>query len=289
MVRLLYIFKRIATGVHLRPWGSFFTLIACWFALSQLSVVICTVNLAGRAALIPGTNSTVMAYLRGDQQQSTILSLQERLLVMEGVSRVSYIPRDEGLIRMKQWLGCENPLIEGLDPEILPDAFEIGVKPSYVGKMETLMEKLREIPSIEDVRCHKGILGRIAGAYHSIVFAGLFMALVVIICLALVLFLSIRVGIITRSQEIEVLNLLGAGRGFLFAPYIIEALLYGLAGSILASLTAWASTLYLLSRIPVLLGIVSPPGINQLLVMIVFACLCSVTGAILAIRRSIDA
>ena len=289
MVRLLYIYKRIAKGISQRPWGSLLTLIACWFAVCQLSVVFYTVSIAGRAALIPGTNSTVMAYLEGNPQQSTIQSLQERLLVLEGVSRVSYISRDDGLLRMKQWLGSENPLIEGLDSKILPDAFEITVKPSYVGKVDTLMEKLRKISAIEDVRCHKGLIGFIAGAYHSIVFAGFFISLVVIVCLALVLFLSIRVGIMTRRQEIEVLNLLGAGKGFLFAPYIIEAALYGLVGSVLASLTAWAATGFLLWCIPVLFGIISPPNINQIIAMIVFACLCSVSGAVLAIRKSIDA
>ncbi len=289
MVRLFYICKRIATGVHLRPWGSFLTLVACWFALFQLAFVFCTITLAERAALMPGANSTVMAYLKGDQQQSTIESIKERILAMEGVSRAGFISRGEGFERMKQWLGDDNPMIQGLDPEILPDAFEIRVKPSYAGNIETLTKELREIPAVDDVRCDRGLVGMIAGAYHSIVFAGISLALVVVVCLGLVMFLSVRVGIMTRNQEIEVLNLLGAGRGFLFAPYIIEAVVYGLAGSILASLSAWGAVSYLLYRLPVLSGIVSPPGTSQFFAMAAFACLCSVSGAVLAIRRSIDA
>jgi len=289
MVRLFYIYKRIVKGISLRPWGSFLTLIACWFAVFQLSFVLYTVTLAGKATLIPGTNSTVMAYLEGSLQESAVQSLKERLVVLEGVSRVSYISRDDGLLRMKQWLGAENPLIEGLDPMILPDAFEIRVKPSYASKIETLIKNLREIPAIEDIRCHKGLVGIIAGSYHTILFAGLFLALVVIVCLTLVIFLSVRVGIMTRRQEIEVLNLLGANKGFLFAPYIIEAALYGLVGSLLASLTAWALAGYFLSQMPVVQNLISPPGINNLLAMVVFACLCSVSGAVFAIRRSLDA
>ena len=289
MVRLFYICKRIATGIHLRPWGSFLTLVACWFALFQLAIVFCTVTLAGRAALMPGTSSTVMAYLRGNQQQSAIESIRERILVMEGVARASYIPRGEGLERMKQWLGDDNPMIEGLEPEILPDAFEIKVKPSYAANIETLVQELRRIPAIDDVRCDRGLVGIIAGAYHSIVFTGMFMALVALVCLGLVMFLSVRVGIMTRSQEIEVLNLLGAGRGFLFAPYIIEAVVYGAAGSILASLSVWGAVSYMVFRLPVLSGFVAPPGTGLFFAMTAFACLCSVSGAVLAIRRSIDA
>jgi cell division transport system permease protein len=289
MVKLLYIFKRIATGTKLRPWGSLLTLIACWFAVFQLCVVLYTITVANRAALMPGTNSTVMAYLQGRPQQAVIQAIQEKISLINGVSDVSFIPHGQGFERMKQWLGSDSPLIDGLDAEILPDAFEIKIRPQYAGEIESLVKHLRDIPNIEDVRYHKGLIGYIAGAYHTILLAGIFVALVVIVCLGLVIFLSVRVGIMTRSREVEVLNILGAGKTFLFAPYVIEAALYGIVGSMLALITAQGSIGYIISHLPVLYGIVSPMNIHHVIAMIVFACLCSISGAVLAIKRSIDA
>ena len=289
MARLAYIFKRIATGMRLRPWGSLFTLIACWFAVCQLLFVLFAVLIANRATLIPGTNSTLMAYVKGPQQQSTIQAVQEKIALIDGISHVEFIPRAQGLIRMKQWLGPDNPWIEGLDADILPDAFEIRIKSSYAREIETLAGRLGEINYIEDVRYNKGLIGYIAGAFHAIVLAGSFIALVVIVCLGMVLFLSVRVGIMTRQQEIEVLNILGAEKAYLYAPYIIEALLYGIIGSSLALITIQASIGYTVGRIPVLSGIVSPLNLHQILATFALACLFCVSGAVLAIKRNIDA
>ncbi len=289
MVNIFYIFRRITSGIRMRPFGSLLTMIACWFAICQLCFVLYAITLAHRATQVPGTNSTVMAYLEGTQQQPVVLATQEKITLIEGVSQVRYIPRGEGLHRMKQWLGAENPLIQGLDPDILPDAFEIRIGPQYVSEIETLVERLQEIPSIEDVRYHRGLIGCIAGAYHTIVLAGLFIAAVVLVCLGLVLFLSVRVGIMTRHREIEVLNILGAKRSFLSAPYIIEAGLYGATGALLALMTVRASMGYVMSHVPALSDTISPLSADTALAVIVFACGCSMLGAVLAIRRSIDA
>ena len=289
MARIIYIFKRIATGMRLRPWGTFFTLIACWFAVCQLLFVLFAVIIANRATLIPGTNSTVMAYLEGTQQQPTIQAIQEKISLLDGVSQVEFIARGEGLLRMKQWLGSDNPWIEGLDADILPDAFEIKIKTNYVGEVENLVRNLHNIGTIEDVRYNKGLIGYIAGAYHTILLAGFFIALVVVVCLGMVLFLSVRVGIMTRRQEIEVLNILGAEKAYLYAPYIIEAVLYGIIGSALALITIQASIGYTVIRIPVLYGIVSPLNMHQIFAIFALACLFCVAGAVLAIKRNIDA
>ncbi|HOO38662.1 MAG TPA: permease-like cell division protein FtsX [Deltaproteobacteria bacterium] len=289
MARLVYIFKRIGTGLRLRPWGSMLTLMACWFAVCQLFLVLFAVIIANRATLIPGTNSTVMAYLKAPQQQAAVQTIKEKLSLIDGVSHVEFIPRGEGLLRMKQWLGPDNPWIDGIDADILPDAFEIKIKTSYTGEIETLARKVGEIDAIEDVRYNKGLIGYIAGAYHTIVLAGSFIALVVIVCLGMVLFLSVRVGIMTRTQEIEVLNILGAEKTYLYAPYIIEALLYGIIGSALALITIQASISYTISRIPVLYGIVIPLNLHQVIGIFALACMFCVSGAVLAIKRNIDA
>ena len=289
MTRLVYIFKRIGTGLRLRPWGSMLTLMACWFAVCQLFLVLFAVLIANRATLIPGTNSTVMAYLNAPQQQAAVQTIKEKISLIDGVSHVEFIPRGEGLLRMKQWLGPDNPWIDGIDADILPDAFEIKIKTRYTPEIETLAKKVGEIDAIEDVRYSKGLIGYIAGAYHTIVLAGSFIALVVIVCLGMVLFLSVRVGIMTRTQEIEVLNILGAEKTYLYAPYIIEALLYGIIGSTLALITIQASISYIINRIPVLYGIVVPLNLHQGIGIFALACLFCISGAVLAIKRNIDA
>lgn len=288
MIRWLYILKLLFRGVRRRPWGSLFTFIAWWFALCQLILVLHTVTIAKQVKMIRGTTSTMIAYVAGSQQGRTIDGIKAKIMVMEEVQGVVYIPRQSGLDRLKQWMGSDNPLIEGLDPSVLPDAFEITVKPFHAGKIEKITEKIHAIPGIEDVRYDKGILGYIADAYQYILVSGGVIAGIVIVSLSLVIFLSIRVSIVTRSQEIEVLNLLGAQNSFLYAPYLIEALIYGVGGALTAlAFTRWA-VMYIVSRAPVLGGFLAGLPIRESVSIVVFSCLLSLLGAYLAIRQSID-
>jgi cell division transport system permease protein len=289
MIRLYYVFKLIVRGLRLRPWGSILTLIACWFALCQLSLLLYTVDIADRASMMPATSGTMIAYLRDGTSQTHITELEKALRGFTEVSQVQFIPRQLGLERMKKWLGPDSSMVEGVDPGILPDAFEITLKREYSSQVDSIAAKVNKIPGVDDVRYRRGLIGYIAGSYTAIALCASMVAAIVVVCLSLVIFLSIRVGIVSRRQQIEVLSLLGAQYLFIYAPYLIEAGSYGLLGSGAALLTASAGVAYLHTHFPALQPLVRPLGVIQVAGVLFFACLCSIFGALLAIKRSIDA
>lgn len=288
MVRGLYILKLLGGGIRRRPFGTAFTLIAWWFVLCQFILVLHAVTAARQVKSIRGTTSTMIAYIQGVQQQRTIESIRARITVMDEVSDVTFIPRQAGLDRLKGWLGSGSPLIEGLDASILPDAFEVGVKPLYAGRTEDISTRLKAIPGIEDVHYDRGILGYIADAYRSILIAGAVIAVIVVVCLWLVIFLSIRVSIVTRRQEIEVLRILGAQGSFLYAPYLLEALIYGLGGALLALLATEIAVERIISHAPVLKSFLSLLQTGEIAFIIVSSSFLSLLGGYLAIKRSVD-
>jgi cell division transport system permease protein len=202
---------------------------------------------------------------------------------------VLYIPRQAGLEKMKQWLGAESPLVEGVDPKILPDAFEITLKREFADKVDVIARSIGKSAGVDDVRYRKGLIGSIAGSFSQIVFGASVLGAIVVICLALVIFLSIRVGIISRKQEIEVMGMLGANYLFIYAPYLIEAGTYGFLGSIAALATTGIGITYLQIHFASLQAFLRPMDTSQAATVVFFACFCSTLAALLAIKRSIDA
>jgi cell division protein FtsX len=287
MIRILYILKLLFRGIRRRPLGSLFTFIAWWFALCQLILVFHTVTIAKQVKEIRGTTSTMIAYLGGAPHWDS-QAIRGKIAVMKEVKDVVFIPRLEGLERLRQWMGAGNPLIEGLDPNVLPDAFEITLKPLFAGRIEDIARSVRTIPGVDDVRYDRGILGYIADAYQEILAAGASIALVVIVSLCLVIFLSIRVSIVTRRQEIEVMYNLGAPRSFLYAPYLFEALLCGAGGALLALFATEQAVAYIITRVPVLHGVLIPLETVEIASIVAFSSLLSLLGAYLAIKKSID-
>jgi cell division transport system permease protein len=288
MIRLLYILKLMTRGLARRPWGSLLTLIACWFAMCQIVLVFHAVSFTSQARMMRGTSSTLIAYLSGRQQESILQEIRDRIAVMEEIGGVEFIPCREGLDRLRQWLGPDDSLVEDLDPGILPDAFEVRLKPAHASSIAEVAARIGEIPHVEDVRYDRGILGRVADAYYPIVIAGTGVALVVILSLSLVVFLSIRVGMASRRQEMEVLHLLGARRYFLYSPYLLEALLYGAGGGALALFTIEGVRLLLTAGVPVLGDLLAPLSIRQMVFAVALPGFLSLLGAHLAIRQSTD-
>jgi cell division transport system permease protein len=288
MIRIYYVLKLIMRGLRLRPWGSLLTFFACWFALCQLSLILYAVDIADKAGEMPATSGSMIVYLKNGIPKTRVDEIERNIRSFIEVSQVKFIPRQAGLERMKEWLGPDSSMVEGVDPGILPEAFEINLKKEYSDRVGDIAGKMTRIPGIDDARYHKGLIGYIAGSYKSISLAGSVIAGIVVICLSLVIFLSIRVGIVTRKQEIEVLNLLGGQYLFIYSPYLIEAGSYGLLGSGAALLTTSTVVTYIHAKFPALQTVIQPLGMNQALEVVFFAFLCSVFGALLAIKRSID-
>jgi cell division transport system permease protein len=289
LIRFYYILKLIMRGLSLRPWGSLLTLVSCWFALCQLSVVFYTVNVADRISTMPATSGSIIVYMKDSASHARITEMEKALRAMGAVSKVLYIPRQAGLEKMKQWLGAESPLVEGVDPRILPDAFEITLKREFADKVDGIARSIGKSAGVDDVRYRKGLIGSIAGSFSQIVFGASVLGAIVVICLALVIFLSIRVGIISREQEIEVMDMLGANYLFIYAPYLIEAGMYGFLGSIAALATTGIGITYLQNHFTSLQAFIRPMDTYQAATVVFFACFCSILGALLAIKRSIDA
>ncbi|HQO80536.1 MAG TPA: permease-like cell division protein FtsX [Deltaproteobacteria bacterium] len=288
MIRLFYILKLLGRGFSRRPWGGFITLVACWFAVCQLIMVFHAVSFTGRAKTVRGTTSTIMAYLAGRPDEVAIGSVRERIAAMSEVASVEFVPRGSGLVRLKQWLGPEDSLVKDIDPDILPDAFEIGLKPEHTGSIEDVAARIGTISEVEDVRYDRGILGSIAEAYYMVLISGMVLALIVVLSLSLVVFLSIRVGMISRRREMEVLHLLGAGRFFLCAPYFMEAFVYGVGGAVLALLAMEGALAFLVAEAPVLGSLLPPLHTHQMIFVVALPGFLSLLAAHLAIKRSID-
>ena len=287
--RAFSMLKLLVRGVSSRPWASLATLIACWFALCQLMLVFHAEAFAGRAKAVGGTSGTVIAYLSGRPGTEAVRALGERIAAMEEIAGIEFVPCSAGLERLRQWLGPEDSLVKDLDPAVLPDAFEIRIKPEHAGSLDGVAERLGNLPEVQDVRYDRGILGLVADAYYPILFSGMMVVLVVVLTLSLVIFLSIRVAMVSRRQEMEVLHLLGAKRYFLYSPYLLEALMYGVLSALLALLSVEGAFALLAAKAPVLGTLLVPMPTSRMIAAVALAGLLSLPAAHLAIRRSVDA
>jgi cell division transport system permease protein len=178
----------------------------------------------------------VVAYLRDEATALEIEEAVQDLRSQPEVSAVLFVSKDSALARAQRDLRDFEEIFAGLDVNPLPASLEIGLGEGSRGadEAELIASIARAYPIVEDVEFGRewvdrlDTLRRLAGA--SSIGLGMAFALVA----ALIIGTALRIAIFARRDEIYVMRLVGARDGFIRAPFLLEGLLTGLAGGILA-------------------------------------------------------
>jgi cell division transport system permease protein len=167
------------------------------------------------------------------QEQSTF---REKISALSGVSRVGYITRGEALKRFKSRLRGQETLLEGVRPEVLPTSFEIALKRSNrdTVSVENFVTTLKRIPGITEVQYGEEWVRRFNSFLNFMRLLGALLGGFLVIAVVFIVSNTIKLTIYSRRDELEVMSLVGATRFFIKAPFLLEGLMQGLAGSIIS-------------------------------------------------------
>jgi len=195
-------------------------------ALEQISGIL------GRV----GEDLTISAYLADSVVDAAARELATRIATVEGVAGVEVVTRDEALRRFEGAAGDRTGLLDGLVENPLPASLEIALAPAERTEagIERLVGAIEGLPGIEEIGHGQDWVasyGRVLTGLRAVA-----LALGVVFALAALLIVSntIRLAVYARRDEIEILALVGASRGFIGTPFVLEGVLQGTAGALLA-------------------------------------------------------
>ncbi|HET7098699.1 MAG TPA: permease-like cell division protein FtsX [Patescibacteria group bacterium] len=248
------------------------------------------------------TRPQIIAFLKDGVSQNDIALLQHKLESNPSVKDVKYVSKEEALSIYKKSTS-DNPLLgELVSPSIFPASLELSVKDLSFAqqviddvKKEKAVDSVGFTASLGGESSLKDVVGRLRTITTYVrIGGGVFVGMLALTSFV-VLLIIISMRITTRREEVEILSLIGATRGFIRSPIIIEAFLYAFFGVILGWLIAFIMVLYLapsavdyFGEIPILpkdtLGIFSLFGI-VLLVEIISGAVLALSGGFLALSR----
>jgi cell division transport system permease protein len=174
----------------------------------------------------------VVADVREGVPESEIEALQARIAAMPDVAGVAYVSKEEALERFRQQRAAqgEEDLSRFLESNPLHASFEIGlVDPAY---FDAVSNRLREEPAIERVKNIQDLVGRVLTVTSFLQTAGGVVLLVIGLIVLFIIVNTIRLAVVARSEEIEIMRLVGASDAFIRWPFVFEGAMVGLLGSI---------------------------------------------------------
>ena len=178
----------------------------------------------------------VTVYFDHDLTPPEQATFRNRIEALPGFSRISYVSRDEALKRFKDRLRGQETLLEGVRPEVLPTSLEITLKRSSRDTLsvEKFVTSLKRIPGISEVQYGEEWVRRFNLFLNFMRLLGALLGAFLVVAVIFIVSNTIKLTIYARRDELEVMSLVGATRFFIKAPYLVEGVIQGGAGAVLA-------------------------------------------------------
>jgi cell division transport system permease protein len=175
----------------------------------------------------------VVADLRDDAVPTAITDLQARINAMPEVAEVDYVSKDEALKRFqanRQAQG-EEDLTSYLRTNPLPASLEVRLRrPDDFG---VVTDALRAEPIVARVKNIADLAEKVSTVTAFLRTAGVALLAVIGAIVLFIVINTIRLAVVGRSEEIEIMRLVGASDGFIRWPFVFEGAMVGLLGAAL--------------------------------------------------------
>jgi cell division transport system permease protein len=183
----------------------------------------------------------VVAYLQPTVTDAQVAALQDKLEAMPEVDVVAYIDRDLALQRFRESMEAQGreDLTQYLDSNPLYASLEVKLKdPSAV---RVVGDAMREDPIVRNVINIEDLVERVLTVTNVLRTAGTVLLLVVGVIALFIIVNTIRLAVFARSEEIEIMRLVGASDAFIRWPFVFEGAFVGFLGSAITLAVLYAA------------------------------------------------
>jgi cell division transport system permease protein len=172
----------------------------------------------------------VKIYFDQDAKQGQKKSIEQELIANPLVKEYTYVSEADALERMKERYP---DLVEHLTSNPLPASYE--VRPNRAEDIERLAAQFEPTPAgVDQVTYGKKTSDRILQVAKIIGAVFLIGSLILLTASVILIANTIRLSIFSRRREVEVMKLVGASNWFVRGPFMLEGIICGLVGSIVA-------------------------------------------------------
>ena len=182
----------------------------------------------------------------GDDLRLTIYLEEEPVLEMQSqlvrkitnfnqVEEIRFTSRDDAYNRLATQLGDNVDVLDDLDPSFLPPSIEVYPKKSLssLAQIKRFSEYLSTLPGAIKVQYGQEWIERFNYFTKLLRIIVLLSGALLILTTTFMVAYTIRLAVVARQAELEILRLLGATNGYIRTPFLIEGFLQGLLGSTL--------------------------------------------------------
>ncbi len=243
-----------------------------WLSTSAVAIMVVTLTIILSSTVVNSALTdtvadiaeqiTVSVYLKDNVEESSVGELRDVLENNDNVKEVKYISKQDALAIFQEQNSDDSTLLEVFaitGADTLPASFEVTVEDlSNIDAIIGVTSDERFAAVVDETSVNEArreSIDNIAKAQDFITLASIGAAVVFAAISILIIFNTIRMAVFTRSDEIEIMKLIGATPRYIRGPFMFEAALYGVFAGIISTIVVYS----------ILLGL-GPRAKSQLLI-----------------------
>jgi cell division transport system permease protein len=197
-------------------------------------------------------NLTVVFYLEKDTPPADRDAVEAAVRSSPLIATVRVVGTDQAMDRFRANFPDLRDILQNLGTNPFPASIEAGLKDAAAPAERVLgfMAEVRKLPGVEDVLYSREWAEKVRALGRLVEAVGFFLGGILVLASFFIISNVIKLNVLARRSEIEILRLVGATNTFIRVPFLIEGVMMGVSGAALSLLIVLA----LIKSFPLYLG-----------------------------------
>lgn len=176
----------------------------------------------------------INVYLKHEITGTNLNRIQGELLSIPNVEEVKFFSKEERVKRTKEttYAGREYMLEDLEKDNMVRDSFILSVE--RLEHASDVAALAVNVPGVDEVVNRQDLVDKIQIASDLIRRVGFWLMILLILIAMFIISNTIRIGLVSRSGEVDIMRFVGASNAYIRGPFMVEGVLLGLFGAILA-------------------------------------------------------
>jgi len=284
---VLYFFSEAIRNIRDNPLTSLVAVATIAFSLTIFGIFgIFFVNTKGVLDSW-GSQVQVTVYLVDGISEDRLSTLRRQMTGMREVEGVDYITKERAYLTFKEGLKGEKGVVEGLTANPFPASLELRIRREFRNSegVKGLISRLKGLDGVDDIQYGQEWVERFSAFLGFVKVVGVIIGIFLLIATVFTISNTIKLTLYARKDEIEIMRLVGATDLFIKTPFLIEGMVEGLLGAILAIAFIYGGMYLLMWNVPIhfIRSVDVPPFL--LMGLLIGGLFLGALGSITSVRR----
>jgi cell division transport system permease protein len=236
MRRLIYLVREAWANMRTNRTTTIVAVLTTAFALACVGIfLLLYVNLRHAAGWLQ-EDVKIMVYLDDRLSREKMQEVERILRADIMVAGVLFVSKEQALGEFRAQFPADSHLLEGLGENPLPASFVVTLAPGFRSPeaMKIWVEGIQTMEGVAKVDYNQEWINLLAGLIGYIELAAIGVGILLSAAAVTIIGNTIRLALLARREEIEILRSIGATGTFIRIPYFLEGAVLGACGSALS-------------------------------------------------------